>query len=80
MDFIKEEDRVYCVNENNKLIAEISFPEIENGIFDINHTFVDESLRGQGIGKKLVEMAVKEIEAKNGKMVISCSYAKKILN
>ena len=37
--------------------------------------FVDESLRGQGIASKLVEMAVAEIKRKDCQVQASCSYA-----
>ena len=63
--------------ENGEILGEINFEEIKKGIFDINHTFVNEKLRGKGIGKKLVELAKKEIEKRNGKILASCSYAKK---
>lgn len=79
MNFIKEENRIYSKNEKEEIIAEITFSEIEKGIFNINHTFVDESLRGKGIAKKLVEMAIEEIKRKNGKVVATCSYAKKYI-
>lgn len=79
MDFIKENSRIYSLDENEKVIAEITFYEIEKGVFNINHTFVNEKLRGQGIASKLVEMAVKEIEKRNGKVQATCSYAKRWL-
>ena len=76
MEFKIEENRIYSENEKGKIIAEITFPKIEEGLYDINHTFVDESLRGQNIGKKLVQMAIEEIQKKNGKFKATCSYAK----
>jgi len=76
MNFIKEPNRIYVQNETGKILAEITFEENEKGIYNINHTFVDESLRGQGIASKLVEEAVKEIEEKGGKVEATCSYAK----
>lgn len=79
MKFIKENSRIYSLDENGKLIAEITFPETEKGIFCIDHTFVDETLRGQGIASKLVEMVVEEIKSRNGKIQATCSYAKKWL-
>ena len=80
MDFIKEKERIYAIDENGKVIAEIEFKEVENGVYDIFHTFVDETLRGQGVASKLVEQAVKEIQAKNGKITASCLYAIKWLD
>ena len=79
MEFIKENSRIYSLDDNGKVVAEITFYESENGIFIIEHTFVDESLRGQGIAEKLVEMAVEEIKKRGGKVEATCSYAKKWL-
>lgn len=75
MEFIKEKNRIYKTDENGKVIAEITFPETEKNVFCIDHTFVDDSLRGQGIAGKLVEAAVSEIENKGGKVTATCSYA-----
>ena len=79
MDFIIEENRIYSLNAKNDIIAEITFEEKEKGIYNINHTFVDEILRGQKIGKKLVDMAIDEIKKKNGKVEATCSYARHYL-
>ena len=80
MDFIREDNRIYSIDDAGKIVAEITFPEIEKGVYNIDHTFVDDSLRGQGIAKQLVEMAIQQIESKNGKVQATCSYAKKYLN
>ena len=79
MDFITENSRIYVEDESGKTIAEITFEEIEKGIFNINHTFVDEILRGQGVASKLVEAAVNEIKQRGGQVQATCSYAKKWL-
>ncbi|MBE6851142.1 MAG: N-acetyltransferase [Ruminococcus sp.] len=75
MDFQKENSHIYCKNDFGQIIAEITFPEVEAGVFCINHTFVDDSLRGQGVAGKLVKMAVEEIQSRNGKVTATCSYA-----
>ena len=79
MEFIKENSKIYSLDNNKKVLAEITFYESEQGVYTIDHTFVDESLRGQGVAGKLVEMAVKEIEKRGGKVEATCSYAKKWL-
>lgn len=79
MDFIKEENRIYAEDENQKTIAEVTFYEIEDGVYNIDHTFVDDSLRGQGIGSKLVEEAVNTIKEKNCKIQATCPFASKWL-
>ena len=76
MEFIKEENRIYCENENGEILAEITFQQLENNVYNIDHTFVDGSLRGQGIAQKLVKIAIDEIKKKNGKVKATCSYAK----
>ena len=76
MEFVKEDNRIYSTNDKNEVVAEITFQEIEKGIYNIDHTFVDENLRGQKIAQKLVEMAIEEIKSKNGTVQATCSYAK----
>ncbi len=78
MDFQIENTRIFSVDESGKLLAEITFPKEEKG-YCINHTFVDESLRGQGIASKLVEMAVAEIKKQEGEVTAICPYAVKWL-
>ena len=79
MEFIKEKNRIYAKNEDGMLVAEITFQAKENNVYNIDYTFVDESLRGQGIAGKLVEEAVKTIKEKGGKVEATCSYAEKWL-
>lgn len=79
MEFQKEKNRIFTVNNVGTVIAEITFPEREKGVYVIDHTFVDESLRGQGIAKQLVDMAVKQIEEQGGVAEATCSYAKRVL-
>lgn len=78
MKFKFEENRIYFEQEG-KILAEIEFEKIKEDTYSIYHTFVDESLRGQGIASKLVEKAVEEIKKKNCKIEATCSYAKKWL-
>lgn len=77
MKFIVEKNRVYY-EENGEILAEITFIGDED-VLTINHTFVDDRLRGQGIASKLVQEAVTEIKRQNKKVQASCSYAIKWL-
>ena len=56
MEFIYEKGRIYMTNADGAVIAEITFP-IADGVATIDHTFVDGSLRGQGVAGKLVTAA-----------------------
>ena len=80
MNFIKEENRIYCVDTKGNLVAEITFQKLKNDVYNIDHTFVDESLRGKGVAKQLVELAIDEIKSKGGQVQATCSYAKHYLN
>ena len=76
MDFTYFSDKITITGQNGPL-AEVDFPELEAGLVDINHTFVDDSLRGQGIAGKLMEAAADYLRSQGKKSVISCSYAVK---
>ena len=78
MEFIHESERIYAQDENGNVIAEINFP-IENGVATINRTFVDSSLRGQGVAGKLMKAAAEDIRKAGLKANPTCSYAVKWL-
>ena len=73
------ENRIQQKDKTGRVIAEITFPETSPGVFVIDHTFVDKSLRGLGVASKLVQAAVDEIKKRGGKVQATCSYAKKWL-
>lgn len=73
MEYITGKNRIYAV-ENGVEVGEITFPE-RDGVFVINHTYVDDRLRGQGIASELVRRAVEEIEGRGGRVTATCSYA-----
>lgn len=80
MDFIREKSHIYAEDASGRIIAEIDYPEISPGVFNITHTYVDNSLRGQGIAAKLVEAAVDDIKSQNAEVRASCWYAVKWLS
>ncbi|MDF2557017.1 MAG: hypothetical protein K0R71_845 [Bacillales bacterium] len=69
-----EQNRIFASNDNGNVIAEITFPEVRKGVVNLNHTFVDSSLRGQGIASQLVEIAYHEIKKQGNKAIATCSY------
>lgn len=74
MDFITEKDRIFATDASGNVIAEVTFPT-ENGISTIDHTFVDPSLRGQGVAGTLVKLAADKILADGNKICATCPYA-----
>lgn len=75
MNFIYEPTRIYAEDENKKLLAEITFPVRDESRNDINHVYVDESLRGQGIAQLLMKEAYDYLKNANKKIVAKCPYA-----
>ncbi len=75
MNFTHNKNQIALFSEAGDLLAEITFPNIDETTVDVNHTFVDSSLRGQGIAGKLMQELVSDLEANNLKAVPTCSYA-----
>ncbi len=73
MEYITEKNRIYAV-EGGEEVGEVTFP-LRDGTYVINHTYVDDRLRGQGIASELVRRAVEEIKRRGGQSKATCSYA-----
>lgn len=76
LDYKYEADRIFAEDHAGKLLAEIKFPTTEDGFVDFAGTFVDPSLRGQGIGDQLVRAAIAEIRKQGAKAIVTCPYVK----
>lgn len=76
MEFKIYQDKIVLEGDNKKILAEVTFPE-KNSVLTIEHTFVDESLRGQGVAANLMEQAANVIRASGKKATAKCSYAVK---
>ena len=77
MDFIYEDNKIYLNNESGNMIAEVTFPTVGKDIVNINHTFVDDSLRGKGIASMLMKACAEKLKRENKKATLTCSYAVK---
>ena len=73
MEYITYKNRIAAVVDGEE-VGEVTFPE-RDGVFVINHTYVDDRLRGQGVASELVRRAVEEIERRGGRVEATCSYA-----
>ena len=76
MEFQQERERIFALDEQGKLVAEVTFP-VSEGVADIDHTFVDQSLRGQGVAGQLLDAAVRQIRMEGLRAKATCSYAAK---
>lgn len=63
MEISREDHRIF-IEEQGQLPAELTFPFVDKQVVDINHTFSDVSLRGQGIRGALMKEAAAVIRKK----------------
>lgn len=77
MNFIHEQNKIYLNDANQHMIAVVTFPKIRDNVVNIDHTYVDGSLRGQGIAGKLMEETVAQLRNNGQKALLTCSYAVK---
>lgn len=80
MEFQYKAGRIFLMDENEKLIAEVTYYDIDEHTVNVNHTFVDPSLRGQGVADKLMSALSEKMRSENKKIVPTCSYAVKWLS
>lgn len=63
------------VDEAGNALAKVTFPDVDEGVVEIDHTFVDESLRGQGVASMLLKAAAQELRETGRRVRPTCSYA-----
>ncbi len=73
MRIIESEDTI-SVEVEGTMKAALSF-HMESGVCHITKTYVDPSLRGQGIASKLLGMIVEKAKKEGFKIDPICSYA-----
>ena len=74
--FTQEKNRFYLGDPVHPT-AEIVFEQIGEDTLSVSHTFVDESLRGQGIAEKLLDAVADHARSGHKKLSATCSYARK---
>ena len=69
----------FFIEEEGEWVAEMTYHKEGLRKIVIDHTAVSKTLKGKGIGKGLVDAAVKYARAKNLLIKPVCSFAKKVL-
>lgn len=75
MKYIYETNRIYVNDADGKLIVDATFPFIKEGVVVVDHTYVDPSLRGQGVASNLMQEVYQHIKTQGLKAVATCPYA-----
>ena len=69
----------FFIEEDSEWIAEMTYSREGIRKLVINHTAVSKALKGKGVGKALVDAAVKYARGKNLLIKPVCPFAKKVL-
>lgn len=75
MKFITEKNEIYVLNNENRKIVRATFPFIKDNVINVDHTFVDPSLRGQGVAGQLMNEVYNHAKEHNYTVVNTCPYA-----
>lgn len=80
MEVIKRDNNKFYIGENiENVLAEITFVPSGADKITIDHTYVSDSLKGQGIGQQLVKSVAEYAREENKKIIPLCSYAKRVM-
>ncbi|MFN2413149.1 MAG: GNAT family N-acetyltransferase [Pyrinomonadaceae bacterium] len=70
----------FYIEKDGEWIAELTYIRRGSDRIEIDHTEVDASLRGQGIGEDLVKSAVEYARENSLKINPVCPYTRKVIN
>lgn len=70
----------FFIRQNNELLAEMTYVWAGNDRIIIDHTRVNPSLKGKGIGRQMVAMAVDFAREKQIKIVPLCPFARSVFD
>lgn len=76
MEILEGNNRFYVNDASGNQVAEVVFVPTGDNLAIIEHTEVDPSLKGQGVGKKLVAKVVERMRRENRKIIPLCPFAK----
>lgn len=70
----------FVVKIEDKIMAQMSYVWGGTDKFIIDHTEVDESLKGRGVGRMLVDKTVEFARLRGVKILPLCPFAKSVFN
>ena len=71
---------MFFVGQEGAIVAEMVYHMSGSGKMVIEHTEVDDSLAGKGVGKQLVKTAVDYARKQQIKIIPLCPFAKSVLD
>ncbi len=70
----------FVINKNDKVVAEMTYTLPSRGKIIIDHTEVDDVLRGKNVGNELVDYAVDYARKKGLKVIPVCPFVKAVFD
>lgn len=77
MEIREEKNRFALYNDQDVEIGEMTWSDAGSDMMIIDHTFVDENYRGQGLAEQLVKSGVDKARRENKKIIPLCPFAKR---
>ncbi len=71
-----KQEIVFYLEDETERYARIVLQVEDNHVFNIVHTYVSDSHRGEGLAGKLMEQAIAFVNTHHAKLKADCSYAK----
>ncbi|PBB05529.1 GNAT family N-acetyltransferase [Salimicrobium humidisoli] len=72
----KDENKFYAGENPENPLAEIHWVPTGEDQIILDHSFVSEELRGEGMGEALVERVVDYAREEDKKVIVTCPFAK----
>jgi uncharacterized protein len=77
IDHLEEGGRgAFFVERDDVRLAEMTYSRADEKLIIVDHTFVDERLRGLGVARKLLDALVAWARASGTQVMATCPYAK----
>lgn len=77
---IDNKGRAFIESDSKDILAAMTFSIAGESLLIIDHTEVDDSLRGLGIGRKLLDEIVVIAEKEDKKILPLCPFAKSVFD
>jgi uncharacterized protein len=83
MEILQKDDSkkgMFYIEQNQQIVAEMTYVWAGESKIIVEHTEVDDSLTGKGIGKRIVEKAVNFAREKSIKIIPLCPFVKSVFD
>lgn len=83
MEILQKDDGskgMFYIEQSGKSVAQMTYVWAGDDRIIIDHTEVDDALKGQGVGKQMVAKAVEFARSKGIKIIPLCVFAKSVFD